>query len=70
VLLKRLVAQQYSIDLFTIIACITLASKYQESSTEQIDYEFIAKSCQIENIQLIHVCYQRFYVSLHLSFSL
>ncbi len=57
VLLKKLIIQQYSIDLLTIIACITLSSKYQDSSSQSIDYEFIAHCCHIQNIQLIHVSF-------------
>jgi len=56
-LLKTLTIQKHSIDILTIIACITLSSKYQDSSSQSIDYEFIADCCRIQNIQLIHVSF-------------
>ena len=55
VLLKKLIAQQHSLDLLTIVACITLASKYQHSSSQSIDYQLLADCCHIDTIQLIHV---------------
>ena len=55
VLLKKLIYQQYPIDLLTIIASLTLSNKYQDSQSKTIDYEFLAQCCQIQNIQLIHV---------------
>ncbi|CAF1543722.1 unnamed protein product [Rotaria sordida] len=54
VLLKKLIIQKYSLDLLTIIACITLSSKYQDSSSELIDYELILQYYPIQNIQQIH----------------
>ncbi|CAF4647562.1 unnamed protein product [Rotaria sp. Silwood1] len=54
VLIKKLIIQQYSIDLLTIIACFTLSSKYQDSSSQFIDYELILQRYPIEDIQLIH----------------
>jgi hypothetical protein len=63
-LLKKLTIEQHSIDILTIIACITLSSKYQDSSSQFMDYEFIANYCRIENIQLIHVSFSSFsYIS-------
>ncbi|CAF3383969.1 unnamed protein product [Rotaria sp. Silwood1] len=54
VLIKKLILQQYSIDLLTIIACFTLSSKYQDSSSQFIDYELILQCYPIKDIQLIH----------------
>ncbi|CAF3428023.1 unnamed protein product [Rotaria sp. Silwood1] len=54
VLIKKLIIQQYSIDLLTIIACFTLSSKYQDSSSQFIDYELILQCYPIKDIQLIH----------------
>ena len=63
VLLKKLIIQQHSIDILTIIACATLSSKYQDSSSQTIDYELIVHCCQIENIQLIHVSLSSSHIS-------
>ncbi|CAF4033245.1 unnamed protein product, partial [Rotaria sp. Silwood1] len=35
--------------------CFTLSSKYQDSSSQFIDYELILQRYPIEDIQLIHV---------------
>lgn len=55
ILIKKLISQQYSIDLLTLIACVTLSSKYQDSTSENIDYELILQFYPIQNIQQIHV---------------
>ncbi|UJR20796.1 hypothetical protein I4U23_023909 [Adineta vaga] len=51
-LLKKLILQQHSIDLIIVIASFTLAHKYQQSHI--IDYQLIAQSSHIDDIQLIH----------------
>jgi hypothetical protein len=61
ILLKKLTIQQHSFDLLTILACVTLSYKYQDSSSQSIDYQQLAQYCHIDNIQHIHV-------SLSLSF--
>jgi hypothetical protein len=55
VLLKKLIIQHHSLDLLTIVACVTLSSKYQDSLTQPINYELLTHYCHIDNIQLIHV---------------
>jgi len=78
-LLKKLTIQRDSIDLLTLVASITLSAKYQHSQPQIIDYDLIAQSCQIENIQLIHVSlsffilhfiYSFYYRMLNLIFSM
>ncbi|UJR28784.1 hypothetical protein I4U23_010010 [Adineta vaga] len=54
ILLKKLLIEEHSLDLLIILACVTLSSKYQDSSSQPIDYELLAHCCQIENIQHIH----------------
>ncbi|CAF1344204.1 unnamed protein product [Adineta steineri] len=54
ILLKQLIIQKHSLDLLTVVACVTLSFKYQQLSSQTIDYELIAKCCQIDNIQHIH----------------
>ncbi|CAF2403631.1 unnamed protein product [Rotaria sp. Silwood2] len=54
VLVKKLIIQNYSIDLLTIIACVTLSSKYQDSLSQFIDYELIIQCYPIQSIQQIH----------------
>jgi hypothetical protein len=63
-LLKKLTIQRDSIDLLTLIASMTLSAKYQHSQPQIIDYDLIAQSCQIENIQLIHVSLSSFFILL------
>ena len=55
ILLKKLIIQGYSLDLLTIVSCVTLSCKYQDSSSQSIDYKLIAECCDISNIQHIHV---------------
>lgn len=61
ILVKKLIYQQYSIDLLTLIASVTLSSKYQDSSSSFIDYEIIRQFYHIQNIQQIHVSSSSFY---------
>jgi hypothetical protein len=63
-LLKKLTIQRDSIDLLTLIASMTLSAKYQHSQPQIIDYDLIAQSCHIENIQLIHVSLSSFFILL------
>ena len=55
ILLKKLILHHHSIDLLTILASITLSYKYQDSSSQSIDYQQLAYYCHIDNIQYIHV---------------
>ncbi len=55
ILLKKLTIQQPSLDFFAILACVTLSSKYQDSSSQSINYELLAQYFHIDNIQHIHV---------------
>jgi hypothetical protein len=65
-LLKKLTIHRDSIDLLTLVASITLSAKYQHSQPQIIDYDLIAQSCHIQNIQLIHVSLSSFYIlSIH-----
>jgi len=68
-LLKKLTIQRDSIDLLTLVASITLSAKYQHSQPQIIDYDLIAQSCHIENIQLIHVSLS-FFILLFILFIL
>lgn len=62
VLLKKLLIQQHSLDLLTILACVTLSSKYQDSLSQSIDYELLAECYDIDNIQHIHVSFLFFII--------
>ncbi|CAF1660855.1 unnamed protein product [Adineta ricciae] len=53
-LLKKLLIQQHSINVLTILASVTLSSKYQDSSFQSIDYELLAHYYHIDDIQHIH----------------
>lgn len=53
--IKKLIQRQYSIDILTIIASLTLSSKYQDSSSQFINYEILLQYYPIDNIQQIHV---------------
>ena len=55
VLLKKLIIERHPLNFFTVLACVTLSSKYQDSSVEFIDYELILQFYHIENIEQIHV---------------
>jgi hypothetical protein len=65
VLLKKLIVLQHSFDLLTVVAAITLSSKYQHSSSHIIDYQLLAQYCHIDNIQQIHVSLSFIISSLH-----
>jgi len=55
ILLKKLIIQKHSLDFLTILACVTLSYKYQDSPSQSIDYQRLAQSCHIDNIHHIHV---------------